>query len=91
MLFRIIQEQVNNVLKHSEAGTLTIELFLKEKMNRIELNILDDGKGFDPKKIKNKKGLGFANIMSRADLFGGKLSIESTKGQGCRVSVQIPV
>jgi PAS domain S-box-containing protein len=91
MLFRIIQEQVNNVMKHSGARNLIIELILDDMENRIELNITDDGKGFNPGKIKNKKGLGLSNIMSRADLFGGKVTIMSAPGQGCKLRVQVPV
>ena len=91
MLFRIIQEQVNNVLKHSGAKNLIIELLLEETENRIELNITDDGKGFNPEKVKGKKGLGLSNIMSRADLFGGKVTIISAPGRGCQLRVQVPV
>jgi signal transduction histidine kinase len=91
MLFRIIQEQVSNVLKHSAAKNLIIELTLEDGDNSIGLNIIDDGKGFYPKKIKNKKGLGLSNIMSRADLFGGKLTIVSAPGEGCKLGVRVPV
>jgi len=91
MLFRIIQEQINNVLKHSGARNLIIELILEETEKRIELNITDDGKGFDPEKVKNNKGLGLSNIMSRADLFGGKVTIMSAPGRGCKLRVQVPV
>jgi len=91
MLFRIIQEQVNNVLKHSGARNLIIELLLEETENRIELNITDDGKGFNPGKVKGKKGLGLSNIMSRADLFGGTVTIMSAPGKGCKLRVQVPV
>ncbi len=90
MLFRIIQEQVNNVLKHSGARNLIIELILEETENRIELSITDDGKGFNPEKPR-KKGLGLSNIMSRADLFGGKVTIQSAPGRGCKLRVQVPV
>ena len=90
MLFRIIQEQVNNVLKHSGARNLIIELILEETENRIELSITDDGKGFNPEKVR-KKGLGLSNIMSRADLFGGKVTIQSAPGRGCKLRVQVPV
>lgn len=90
MLFRIIQEQVNNVLKHSGARNLIIELIFEETENRIELNITDDGKGFNPEKVRNKKGLGLSNIMSRADLFGGKVTIVSSPGRGCKLRVQVP-
>jgi len=90
MLFRIIQEQINNVLKHSGARNLIIELILEETDNNIELSITDDGKGFNPEKVR-KKGLGLSNIMSRADLFGGKVTIQSSPGHGCRLRVQVPV
>jgi PAS domain S-box-containing protein len=91
MLFRIIQEQVNNVLRHAAAKNLIIELLLEETENRIELNITDDGKGFDPEKVKGKKGLGLSNIMSRADLFGGRVTIKSSPGRGCQMSVHVPI
>lgn len=91
MLFRIIQEQVNNVLRHSGARNLIIELILEEAENRIELNITDDGKGFHPDQVRNKKGLGLSNIMSRVSLFGGKVTIMSAPGQGCKLRVQVPV
>jgi signal transduction histidine kinase len=90
MLFRIIQEQVNNVLKHSGARKLVIELILEETENRIELSMTDDGKGFNPERV-SKKGLGLSNIRSRADLFGGKVTIQSAPGRGCKLRVQVPV
>ena len=90
MLFRIIQEQVNNVLKHSGARNLIIELILEESDQRIELNIIDDGKGFNPGSV-GKNGLGLSNITSRASLFGGKVTIQSEPGNGCKLRVQIPL
>jgi PAS domain S-box-containing protein len=90
MIFRIIQEQINNVLRHSGASNLLIELTLEEMTGRIELNMTDDGKGFNPEKVR-KKGLGLSNIRSRADLFGGKVTIQSAPGHGCKLRVQVPV
>jgi PAS domain S-box-containing protein len=90
MLFRIIQEQVNNVLKHSGAQNLTIELVLEQTERKIGLTITDDGKGFDPSQV-SKKGLGLSNITSRADLFGGKVMIRSSPGRGCQLNVQVPL
>jgi len=89
-LFRIIQEQVNNVLKHSGASNLIIDLGLEEAEKRIELNITDDGRGFDPENVP-RKGLGLSNIRSRADLFGGKVTILSAPGEGCKLRVQVPL
>jgi signal transduction histidine kinase len=67
-----------------------IELTLEEMTGRIELNMTDDGKGFNPEKVR-KKGLGLSNIRSRADLFGGKVTIQSAPGHGCKLRVQVPV
>ena len=89
MLFRIIQEQINNVLKHASAKKLLVELRMDEPHNLVRLNIRDDGRGFNPE--KTKKGLGLSNIMSRADLFGGNMKIVSAAGKGCQLSIEIPI
>jgi signal transduction histidine kinase len=89
MLFRIVQEQVSNVLRHSGAGNLIIELSVEEQEDRIELSITDDGRGFDPEKT-DKQGLGLSNIRSRAGLFDGKVLLQSAPGQGCKLRVQVP-
>jgi hypothetical protein len=59
--------------------------------NTIELNIADDGFGFDPETVKLKEGLGLKNIMSRADLFNGKVTMVAAPQKGCKLSVQIPI
>jgi PAS domain S-box-containing protein len=89
MLFRIIQEQVNNVLKHSDAQNLTIELMIDGTM--VDLTISDNGKGFESDKVKNKKGLGLYNIASRTELFNGKVKIVSAPGKGCTVNIRVPI
>jgi PAS domain S-box-containing protein len=88
MLFRIIEEQVNNVVKHSGAKSLVVELVMKHPQRLIEVKISDDGKGYDPE--KTKRGVGLSNIVSRADLFGGHVFIETSPGKGCELVVQIP-
>lgn len=89
MLFRIIQEQVNNVLKHAGAASLTINLILDEKA--IALTLHDDGKGFELDNTKAKKGVGLSNIASRAQLFNGKINILSAPGEGCTLNVNVPI
>jgi PAS domain S-box-containing protein len=89
MLFRIIQEQVNNVLKHAGATRLIIELVLDEKM--IALSIQDNGKGFEPEKAKGKKGVGLSNITSRTQLFNGKVTIIAAPGKGCTLNINVPI
>ncbi|HRE50582.1 MAG TPA: PAS domain S-box protein [Flavitalea sp.] len=87
--FRIIQEQVTNVLKHAEAKNLVIELMVDSQ--GIELSISDDGKGFDKESVSNKKGMGLYNIHSRVELFNGKINMLTEPGKGCKLNIYIPV
>ena len=89
MLFRIIQEQVNNVLKHAEARNLIIELMIDANM--INLAVSDDGKGFDYENVKNNKGAGLQNIASRTELFNGKINIVTAPGRGCKLNIHVPI
>ncbi len=82
-IYRIVQEQLNNILKHADASCVTIQL--REKGRQISLLIEDDGKGFDVN--CRRKGVGITNIISRAELFNGKVEIDSAPGKGCRVKV----
>ncbi len=86
-LFRIVQEQLNNIAKHAEANNISV--ILKSTIQSVLLEIKDDGKGFDRKTVR--KGLGFTNIRNRAELFGGKKEIISSPGEGCCLKVSMPV
>jgi len=87
MLFRITQEQINNIISHANAAS--IEIRLQSDAEYLILSITDDGQGFDPDNFK--KGLGFTNIMNRAGLFNGNVEIDAKIGRGCRLSVIIPL
>ena len=89
MLFRIIQEQVNNVLKHSEASNLIIELMIDGSI--VDLTISDDGKGFEKDNIKMKRGVGLNNIASRTELFNGEVNLITAPGKGCTLNIHIPI
>ena len=82
-VYRIIQEQLNNILKHAQAGTVMIELNKEEE--QIRLLVVDDGKGFDPR--MRRDGVGISNIISRAELYNGRVEIDSAPGKGCRLEV----
>jgi signal transduction histidine kinase len=86
-LYRIVQEEVNNILKHSRASKIDIQLL--EKDNNILLEVSDNGKGFDLSKIK--LGLGITNINNRAENFGGFAELSSSPGKGCTWLVKIPI
>jgi PAS domain S-box-containing protein len=91
MLFRIIQEQVNNVLKHASAKNLVIELIADSDGHAIDLTISDDGKGFELEKVRMKKGVGLSNIASRAQLFNGSVNIVTASGEGCKLKINVPI
>jgi PAS domain S-box-containing protein len=85
MVFRIVQEQVNNIVKHAEASRIIIRLVNDDDLLVLEIN--DDGNGFDTESIK--RGLGLTNMKNRAELLGGNFSLISTPGKGTTVLVTI--
>ena len=86
-LYRIIQEQLQNIIKHSDASS--IELSLRVFSDLLRLRIFDNGKGFDPH--DSTSGIGLQNIKNRAEIFSGHSIIRSSKGNGCELIVKIPI
>ena len=82
-IFRIIQEQLNNIFKHAHAKTVIIQLI--QQNGGLQLNIKDDGVGFDP--LQKRNGVGLQNIISRTGLFNGEVIINSRPGAGCELLV----
>lgn len=86
-IFRIVQEQVTNVLKHS--GAKTVSIILAETQGKLKLIICDDGKGHDLQ--MKKHGLGLKNIFNRAEFYKGTTEISSEPGKGFTLRVEIPL
>jgi signal transduction histidine kinase len=86
-LFRIIQEQVKNIIKYSDAQQVSLQLWVAEE--QVHLLIEDDGVGFDPGKMS--RGIGLTNIYDRARRCTGKVEIDTAPGNGCRLKVAIPL
>jgi PAS domain S-box-containing protein len=86
-LYRILQEQLKNIVKYAKASKVQVELCLHDNM--IRMQIADDGVGFDIDKVK--KGIGFINMQRRAESFSGKFSFETSPGKGCVVFIELPV
>lgn len=84
-IYRILEEQLNNIAKYAKAETVAISL--KLQCHRLHLSITDDGQGFDVKKAK--QGIGLSNIASRAELFNGNMDIVTAPGRGCTLSVSL--
>jgi two-component system NarL family sensor kinase len=89
ILYRVLQESVNNVMKHANASRLDISL-IRDKDN-ISLTIEDNGKGFDASNPGINKGMGLSNLRSRINFLNGKVELDSQVGKGTLVSVYIPV
>ena len=87
-LFRIVQELLSNVLRHSQASEL--EVYLKETRDSYQLRFVDDGKGFDMEEKKDS-GFGLRNIKERIAGLGGNVRIISFPDQGTSVEIRIPL
>jgi PAS domain S-box-containing protein len=85
-LFRIVQEHVTNVLKHAQATELLISLQATD--GAITCLIKDNGIGFDTG--RHKQGIGITNMISRAEVLNGSVTLQSAPGQGCTLTVQLP-
>jgi len=86
-VFRIIQEQLNNIIKHAEAKKVSIELLQHDR--KVRLTIIDDGRGYDLQ--AKKHGLGLRNIFNRAEFHKGTAQIFTEPGRGFKLQVQIPL
>ncbi len=86
-IYRIIQELINNIIKHSECKSA--DIILKSEEDSIHISVRDNGKGFS---LNDKKeGIGLSNITNRVDTFNGEIDIESEPGKGCTTSIKLPV
>lgn len=88
MLYRVIQEMLNNTLKHAAASI--IKLVISRDNDVIFIDYSDNGKGFDREKLTGK-GLGLSGIRSRIEYLGGKVELKSDPGQGTEYSCLVPV
>lgn len=90
-IYRIVQECFINIDKHAEATK--VNFTCKSKNNICIIEIEDNGKGFSTEEVKNKqdKHFGLVVIQERVDLLGGKINIDSEKGRGTRIHIEIPL
>ena len=90
IIFRIVQETINNIIKHANAKNIFIDAVFK---SNLELSIKDDGDGFDKieKETNLPSGMGLKNMESRAKMIGAEFSINSLSGNGTQVILQIPL
>lgn len=89
ILYRMIQEIINNILKHSEAKH--IEILLNATENYFTLAFKDDGVGFNVEDKLNNGGAGLRNLQNRAKLINAQITIQSTPGNGAVFTIQMPL
>jgi signal transduction histidine kinase len=85
-IYRIVQEQTNNILKYAAASQATITI--NENNGTVYLSIIDNGKGFDP--LVKRNGIGISNIINRIESYNGEVILESSPGNGCKLEIRIP-
>ena len=88
-LYRVIQESVNNVLKHAQASNIYISMIRDDE--GLSVSIEDDGRGFDTGFIEESSGIGLRNIRSRIEFLKGTVEIDSKPGKGTLVIIQLPL
>lgn len=86
IIYRIIQELLNNIMKHAAATEATVQLIKEE--GRFSIIVEDNGKGFDTAVLKDNKGAGLTSIQSRVDYLKGQLDIHSETGKGTLVNIE---
>lgn len=86
VFIRVIQESLNNVIKHAQPSTITIRISKNELCKKVE--IIDDGVGFDP--TKQSQGSGMQNLKKRMESIGGKFLLTSSPGSGTHITLELP-
>jgi signal transduction histidine kinase len=87
-LFRIFQEALTNVVRHSGATEVRVRLRLDADSTTMEME--DNGKGIEKDKILSKESLGLLGMRERVQMFGGRITVTGTPGTGTKVTVEIP-
>jgi signal transduction histidine kinase len=89
IVFRIVQELLNNIQKHAGAAEALVQLV--RDGDRLHLTVEDNGRGFDTARLDTAPGVGWLNIRSRVDYLGGRLDLRSAPGQGTTVDIELTI
>lgn len=85
-LYRVVQELMNNAMKHAAASEVLVQLFWENE--KLVVNVEDNGKGFDAALLEQSAGMGWKNIRSRVELLKGTIDIHSEPGKGTSVNIE---
>ncbi|MFT4682218.1 MAG: two-component system NarL family sensor kinase [Flavobacteriales bacterium] len=89
MIYRIVQELINNVVKHANAKSVLIQLMQAD--DTLSITVEDDGCGFNVDLAMKKSGLGMSNLKARVEYLGGTLNIDSSENSGTSVFIEVPL
>ena len=87
IIYRLIQELVNNILKHAQASNALVQIIRKD--NTISITVEDDGKGFDTALLQHSNGIGYNNLKSRVAYLNGTMDVETGIEKGTSVNIEI--
>ncbi|NRF37420.1 sensor histidine kinase [Pedobacter foliorum] len=90
-IYRIIQELLNNAIKHANAKNVLVQLHHSEQEKLLAVTVEDDGNGFDTKLLKQSNGMGWLNIRNRVEFLKGSIDIQSSPGKGTSVMIEITI
>jgi chemotaxis family two-component system sensor kinase Cph1 len=88
-LFRIVQEAVNNVLRHAQAQH--VQVILTRDDDHVQVHVADDGRGFDVQRPRSGVHIGLWSMRERVEQLGGRFEVRSAPGQGTTVTAVVPL
>ena len=88
-IYRIVQELVNNTIKHASANKMLVQVHVSSQENLLTLTVEDNGRGFDSAVLKNSPGIGWSNILNRVEFLKGKIDVNSSQDKGTSVLIEI--
>jgi signal transduction histidine kinase len=89
LLFRVAQEGLNNAVKHAAANSVLLRLVARDR--KLQLQVIDDGRGFDAAGVAGAGGSGLGSMRERLRLYGGQLELRTTAGSGTRLRATVPL
>ena len=89
VIYRIVQESLNNAVKYAKAKSISVSLL--QSRDAIHLLVIDDGIGFDPSEIQGKLGMGLVGMRERAESVQGKIRIDTGLNQGVQIRASFPM
>jgi len=88
-VYRVVQELINNTIKHADAKTAIVQLAKTD--GQFSITVEDDGKGFDPQILNQSKGIGWSNIQHRIEFLKGTIDVKTAPGEGVSVHIELTV